>query len=107
MKLSPLVTHMSLVAAAPAANAPALFCSDRKRFWHGFIEWLSFASDEETEMMERVLAEYAHHVRPLVDVVSDALRHRDSAIRLPTTLLATLVAHGWQPCSAQTFAQAA
>ena len=107
MKPLPLATHLGRVAAAPLTHAPTLVSSDRKRFWRAFVEWLATATDDETEQMDRVLAEHAPHVRTLLDAVSDALRHRDSAMRLPTTLLATLVAHGWQPCSAQTFAQAA
>lgn len=86
-------THLSLVAST---SVPAT-SSDRKRFWRAYIDWLAAATDDETEQMERVLSEHAHHVRPLIDAVTDALAHRESAMRLPATLLATLVSHGWKP----------
>jgi hypothetical protein len=107
MKPSPLISHLSLVTPTPAVNIPAPVSSDRKRFWSAFLEWLASATDGETEQLERVLAEHVHHVRPLVDAVTDALHHRDSAMRLPATLLATLVAHGWQPSAPVLVAQAA
>ena len=107
MKPSPLTSHLSLVTPTPAVNIPAPVSSDRKRFWRAFVEWLASSTDDETEQMERVLAEHAHHVRPLVDAVTDALHHRDSAMRLPATLLATLVAHGWQPSAPLLVAHAA
>jgi hypothetical protein len=44
-----------------------------------------------------VLSEHAHHVRPLVDAMSDAIAATDAARRLPHTLLATLVGSGWTP----------
>lgn len=102
-----LTAHLSLVKATPALNLPAPASSDRKRFWRAFVEWLAVATTDESEQMERVLAEHAHHVRPLVDAVTDALHHRDSAMRLPATLLATLVAHGWQPSAPVLVANAA
>lgn len=107
MKPSPLPTHLSLVAAVPVTSDPVVVSSDRKRFWRAFVEWIASATDDEAEQMDRVLAEHAHHVRPLVDAVSDALRHRDSAMRLPASLLATLVAHGWRPLGNQVIARAA
>lgn len=111
MKPLPLDTHLSRVAAAPLTrtptHSPTLVSSDRKRFWRAFVEWLATATDDETEQMDRVLAEHAPHMRTLIDAVSDALRRRDSAARLPTTLLATLVAHDWKPRHAQAIAHAA
>lgn len=111
MKPLPLATHLCRAAAAPVTraptHAPTLVSSDRKRFWLAFVEWLATATDDETEQMDRVLADHAPHVRTLIDAVSDALRRRDSATRLPTTLLATLVAHDWKPQNAQAIARAA
>lgn len=106
--MKPLISpaRLSLVAPASAVHLPAP-SSDRKRFWRAFVDWLAVATDEENEQVELVLAEHAHHVRPLVDAVSDALRHPESATRLPATLLATLVAHGWKPNANPLIAQAA
>jgi hypothetical protein len=69
----------------------------RKVFWRAYLDWLATATSAETEQFERVLCGHAHHVRPLMDAVSDALRTRENALRLPHTLLACLAASGWRP----------
>ena len=107
MKPSHMTSHLGLVTSTPTADNLATVNSDPKRFRRAAVEWLASATDDETEQIERVLAEHAHHVRPLVDAVTDALQHRDSAMRLPATLLATLVAHGWQPSAPLLVAHAA
>lgn len=91
--------HLSLAhAAIPVPNLVAtVTTNDRKVFWHTFLDWLATATADETEQLEQVLAAHAHHVRPLIDAVSDALHDADSAKRLPPTLLAELVAANWQP----------
>lgn len=93
--------HLSLAHGAipvpPVASAAHVTTHDRKVFWRAFLDWLATATAEETEQLEQVLAAHAHHVRPLIDAVSDALHDADSARRLPPTLLAELLAARWQP----------
>ncbi|CAD5366602.1 conserved hypothetical protein [Rubrivivax sp. A210] len=93
--------HLTLVsnvtAAIPGATGRKTAC---KVFWKVFLDWLAVATADETEQLERALAGQAHHVRPLVDAVSDALHDKASAQRLPFTLLASLVAADWRPAVA-------
>lgn len=100
--------HLSLVAASivPTVAIAALQVppaavlkpsSDRKVFWKAYLDWLSTASDDEAEQLDRVLAQHAHHVRPLVVAISDAIHDPATASHLPGSLLAELYAAGWQP----------
>lgn len=91
------IAHLSLAHSASALPNLVPTTTDRKVFWRAFLDWLAHATAEETEQLEQVLAGHAHHVRPLIDAVSDALHDVDSANRLPPTLLAELVAAHWQP----------
>lgn len=94
--------HLQLVVSScpPVDTQPSAALtptSDRRRFWQAFLEWLSTASAQETEQLERVLSQHAHHVRPLVDAVGDALLEPSDAALLPSALLATLSRHNWRP----------
>lgn len=88
--------HLRLLAP-PSSVGIATVPDRRKVFWRAYLDWLSTATLADTEQFERVLCEHAHHVRPLMDAVGDALRTRESALRLPHALLATLFASGWRP----------
>ncbi len=81
-------------AVIQAARPPL---TQRKLFWSSFLDWLATATDDESEQLERALAPHAHHVRPLVEAVSEALYESDAATRLPATLLAQFCAAGWRP----------
>lgn len=90
--------HLSLAHATPVSSQVAhVTTHDRKVFWRAFLDWLATATADETEQLEHVLAPHAHHVRPLIDAVSDALNDIDSANRLPPTLLASLATANWKP----------
>lgn len=83
-------------------NDGPLTCSvttptDRKRFWAGYLQWLSTATDAESDQLQRVLSRHAQHVRPVDVAVSDALFDPVDQRQLPPTLLATLVDHDWRP----------
>lgn len=69
----------------------------RKLFWRLYLDWLATATMDETEQLERILARHAHHVRPLVDAVSDAMSSRADAACMPASLLQLLSANAWQP----------
>ena len=87
-----------ILGAEPTTNAAFLKVAEPRRvFWRAYLDWLATASLDEAEQFERVLCEHAHHVRPLMDAVSDALRTRESAMRLPHSLLVTLFASDWRP----------
>jgi hypothetical protein len=87
-------TTLTLVHCGPGPTAPS---DPGKLFWRVFLDWLAGASDDEAEQLERVLAGHAHHVRPLVDAVSDALRTPGDVLALPWSLLLDLALSGWQP----------
>lgn len=94
--------HLSLVpSVAPKdEHAPPLvqITTDRRKlFWRAFLTWQATATAEELEQFERVMAEHAHHVRPLMDAITEAMRLRETALRLPLTLLAELHSSGWRP----------
>ncbi len=96
MNPSPLrlvVGSASLVI--PAQPAPP--AGDRRAFWRLFMNWLANADAAETEQLERVLTRHAHHVRPLIDAVSEALRDRLDAPRLPLSLIQQMQQARWSP----------
>jgi len=95
-------THLSLVPSIdrPAPVLVQVATDPRKLFWRAYLTWLATATDEETEQFEQVMSEHAHHVRPLMDAITDALRLRATALRLPPTLLAELRCSGWRPAAA-------
>lgn len=84
-------------AAGPLSLAPANSTSDPKVFLRAYFEWLSVATDQEAQQLDAVVMEHSPHVRPLVQVFTDILSSRTHALRLPPTLLATFVSHGWKP----------
>jgi len=90
-----LVHSAAVSEAVTQAVRPPL--TQRKLFWSAFLDWLATATDDESEQLERALAPHAHHVRPLVEAVSEALYESDAATRLPATLLAQFCAAGWRP----------
>jgi hypothetical protein len=91
--------HLSLVQGSPTGQAasPAAPVCRRKLFWRAYLDWLSTATADETEQFELVMSAHAHHVRPLMDAITDALRTLETALRLPLTLLAELHSSGWRP----------
>ena len=101
--------HLSLVPASlvavnahrgQAASALVQVATDRRKlFWRAYLTWLATATGEEVDQFERVMAEHAHHVRPLMDAVTEAMRLRETALRLPLTLLAELHYSGWRSVS--------
>ena len=98
LALVPSVTLTTLITQlfVPPATTRAL-SSDRKVFWKAYLDWLSTAPDDEAEQLEWVLAQHAHHVRPLMAAVSDAIHDPATSAYLPGSLLANLYAAGWQP----------
>lgn len=72
---------------------------DRRVFWMVFVNWLADASAEDTEQLERALSRHAHHVRPLVDAVSDAITLQHGTSGLPDSLLNALRAARWEPAA--------
>lgn len=88
--------QLRLLPPAPPVAAATL-PDRRKVFWRAYLNWLATATPTETEQFEGALRAHAHHVRPLMNAVSDALRTRENALRLPPTLLACLAASGWRP----------
>lgn len=83
---------------AQAKQALVQVTTDRRKlFWRAYLSWLATATNEEIEQLALVLAEHAHHVRTLMDAVTDALRFRETALRLPPSLLAELHSSGWRP----------
>jgi len=101
-----------LALATSQALATTTAAQQRKLFWSAFINWLVHATDEECEQLDRALSSHAHHVRPLIDAVTDAIHAhagsaRDAATALPPTLLAELFTAGWRPGLRRSAAQAA
>ncbi|MFT3819842.1 MAG: hypothetical protein QM750_19890 [Rubrivivax sp.] len=90
-------SHLRLVVnrtALPASTQPR---SSRCQFWFIFLRWLSHATDEDGERLERVLAPNAHHVRPLVEAMSDAMLDERQRDRLPISLVDALCQGNWAP----------
>lgn len=89
--------HLRLVPATsnPTPLPPAK--GDRRVFWMVFVNWLANASADDTEQLERTLSRHAHHVRPLVDAVSDAMTLQPGTSGLPDTLLDALRNAHWEP----------
>ena len=96
------LVHLSLVQGSSTVPVvcPALPVDRRKVFWRAYLTWLSTATADETEQFELVMSQHAHHVRPLMDAITDALRKRETALRLPLALLAELHSSGWRPITA-------
>lgn len=90
-------SHLTLVASHGVRAPSPLILGDRRVFWRVFIDWLATASIDDTEALERVLERHAHHVRPLVDAVSDAMLDLADINRLPSSLLLALRAAQWAP----------
>lgn len=68
-------------------------------FWSAYRQWLDVASAADLDQMDHALADLAPHVRPIDQVVADALRDDETLKELPLSLVAILTLSLWNPAS--------
>ena len=93
MTKAPTLSLVSHVLHAPLV--PIRCHSSRHLFWRLYLDWMATATDAETDALERALSPHAHHIRPLVDAIADALARPEPVV--PVSLIAALTRGGWQP----------
>lgn len=74
----------------------ASIADERRAFWPAFVDWHSYASDEEIEQLEHSLtAIQSSPHQPIVLVLRRAIENDQLKQQLPTSLIDRLAAVKW------------